>query len=318
MNSSGILSKTALRICASKLKAWLAVSRLPFHTVGVFPFVLGAVMASQEATSVNWAILGWGIGAVVLIMLATYYSGEYFDYEADCLASQFGKGKFSGGSQVLQAGTIPKGHVFKAAIVCLLLAGVVGVLLQFYYHTGPFTILLGACGMFAGFFYAAKPLQWAHRGIGEILIGFSYGWLPVAAAFYILTGEISSMVHWVALPIALTIFNVILINEFPDYEADKVVGKKNLVVRFGKEKMGILYILTGIATIPGYALSLAAGAPIAAALLFLPFLFILTITLVQVARGDYADLEKLDGICTRTMIVNLGTTQSFVLGFGFW
>jgi len=35
-------------------------------------------------------------------------------------------------------------------------------------------------------------------------------------------------------------FNVILLNEFPDYEADKATGKKNLLYRLGK-KVEILF-----------------------------------------------------------------------------
>jgi len=78
-------------------------------------------------------------------------------------------------------------------------------LLQFYYKTGPYTIPLGALGAFAGFFYSARPIQWSYRGVGEIWIGLCYGWLTVAASYYIQTGELSPLVHWTALPISFTL-----------------------------------------------------------------------------------------------------------------
>ena len=55
-----------------KLRAWLALSRLPFHTVGVLPFVLGGVLAWRLGGAFRWEVLAWGITDVVLVMLATY------------------------------------------------------------------------------------------------------------------------------------------------------------------------------------------------------------------------------------------------------
>ncbi len=297
----------------NKLKAWFFLSRPPFHTVGVFPFILGGVLARHITSHLDWIILGWGTIAVIFIMLATYYSGEYFDYETDTLSAKLERNQFSGGTQILQTGVIPRKHAFFASIIALFLAGAIGLLLQFYYKTGQFTIPLGVIGMFAGFFYTTRPIQWSYRGVGEILIGFCYGWLPVAVSYYIQTQQISPLVHWVSLPIAFTIFNVILINEFPDYPADIKVGKKNLVVRFGKDKMSKLYFLMSLGTWISYLISVRFGIPVKALLLFSPFFLLSLITTLQVARGEYKEKEKLERICAKTLIVNLGTTISFIL-----
>lgn len=302
----------------SKLKAWVSLSRPPFHTVGVFPFILGAVLAWRSTGRLDWGILGWGTLAVIFIMLATYYSGEYFDYETDTLSAKLERNPFSGGTQVLQTGIIPRKQAFWAALPSLMAAGAIGLLLQFYYKTGSYTIPLGAVGMFFGFFYTTKPIQWSYRGIGEMLIGFCYGWLPVAASYYIQTGQISPLVHWVSLPSAFTIFNVILINEFPDYLADKRVGKKNLVVRFGKERMSKLYALMSFATWLFYALSVKFGVPIEAFFLFGPIFILSLFITIQVHQGDYKDRKKLEGICAKTLIVNLGTTISLILAIWWW
>lgn len=254
---------------------------------------------------------------MVLIMLATYYSGEYFDYETDALSAKLERNRFSGGTQILQTGTIQRKQAFIAAFICLLLAGVVGLLLQFYYKTGPYTIPLGALGMFAGFFYTTKPIQWSYKGVGEVWIGFCYGWLAVAASFYIQTGHFSPLVHWTALPIAFTIFNVILINEFPDYPADQELGKKNLVVRFGKAKMSKLYAIVNAGIWVSYFLTVKFGIPTKALFFFSPIFLLSTITTLQVLRGGYKDQKKLERICAKTLIVNLGTTISFILAICF-
>ena len=60
-----------------------------------------------------------------------------------------------------------------------------------------------------------------------------------------------------SIPIGLTIFNVIFLNEFPDYEADRTVGnKRNIVVRLGKEKGIIVYIAVQAITWIMFAVSM--------------------------------------------------------------
>jgi len=110
-------------------------------------------------------------------------------------------------------------------------------------------------------FYSTPPIRFVKRGVGEILIGFCYGWLPVATAFYLQTSRIDNIIHLIAIPIAATIFNVIFINEFPDYPADLTEGKRNLLVRVGKKKGSFIYILMTIVGWAGFLLSLEAGFP---------------------------------------------------------
>ena len=297
----------------SKLKAWISLSRLPFHTVGIFPFILGNVLVWHITGHLDWTILGWGILTVVFIMFATYYSGEYFDYETDLLSAETGRNRFSGGSQVLQTGIIPRSQALIATFISIALALGIGALLQFYYRTGYLTLPLEIIGITGGLFYSTRPIQWAYRGLGEIWIGFCYGWLTIASSYYIQTGHFPALVHWTALPVAFSIFNVILINEFPDYEADKETGKKNLVVRFGKAKMSKLYALVSVGIWFSYLLLISFGIPIRSLLYFSPIFLLSIMTTFQVLRGKYKDPEILEKICAKTLIVNLGTTISLIL-----
>jgi 1,4-dihydroxy-2-naphthoate octaprenyltransferase len=91
-----------------KLYAWLALSRPPFHSVGVLPFILGGVLAWRQKGAFRWDIFAWGTVGVVLVMLATYYAGEYWDYVEDSLAAHSNPSRFAGGSRVLQRGLLPR------------------------------------------------------------------------------------------------------------------------------------------------------------------------------------------------------------------
>ncbi len=300
-----------------KLRAWLALSRPPFHSVGVLPFILGGVLAWWQGGAFRWDICAWGTLGVVLVMLATYYAGEYWDYAEDSLSARWAPSRFAGGSRVLQRGLLPRHAALWASLASLLLAGGVGLILQLGYRTGVWTIPLGALGMLGGFFYSTRPVRWVSRGWGELWIAFCYGWLPVAVGCYLQAGRIAPLTHWLAVPIGLTIFNVILLNEFPDYPADLAAGKTNLAVRLGRERASRLYGLTSLGSGIALLLSLGHGVPTRALWFYLPILTLSLILVVLVMRDRWRDRATLERLCAANLAVNLGTTAAYILAFVF-
>jgi len=174
---------------------WLKLSRPTFHLVGVLPFILGTILAWRLEGVFHTATSVLGILAVISVMLSTYYAGEYSDYREDVISRSIFKSRFSGGSGVILEGTISGREAQRASIITLVSAGIIGIILQFGLDTGPYTIPMGILGIFSGFFYSTRPVRLVTRGVGEILIGFCYGWLPIATAFYIQTGHLHPLVH---------------------------------------------------------------------------------------------------------------------------
>jgi len=299
----------------TKIQAWLALSRPPFHTVGILPFILGTVLAYKTQGAFNFQVLMLGTSGVILIMLSTYYGGEYWDFVEDMLSARNKPSKFAGGSGVLQKGILPRQVALSASIASLSLALVVGIILQFVYETGPFTLLFGAIGMIAGFFYSARPIRWVRTGFGELLIGFCYGWLPLAASYYLQTGQILLLVHWMAVPIGLTIFNVILLNEYPDYEADRVAAKKNMLVRLGRERGAYVYSIAGISSILFFIVSLIRGVPVKALWFYVPVAFATIVLVMSVIKGYWKRRNTLEILCGTNIFINLGTTVSYIVAF---
>jgi 1,4-dihydroxy-2-naphthoate octaprenyltransferase len=297
-----------------KLVAWLALSRPPFHSVGVLPFVLGGVLAWRQTGAFRWDIVGWGTLGVVLVMLATYYAGEYWDYREDTISSRQ-PSRFAGGSGVIQHGLLPRRAALWASLVCVALALGVGLVLWLGYGTGPWTMVLGIVGILGGFFYSTRPVRWVSTGVGEVWIAFCYGWLPVAAGYYLQVGGIAPLVHWLAIPIGLTIFNVILLNEFPDYQADVAARKRNLTARLGRERAAWLYGLASLGSWVGMGLSLANGVPARALWVYLPVLILSLILTAWVLRSGWRDRSTLEKLCGLTIAVNLGTTAAYIFAF---
>ena len=304
-----------MSVVKTKARAWLALSRPPFHSVGVLPFLLGTLLAWQMEEAFNWSIMVFGILGVVAIMLATYLAGEYWDYAEDSVSLRQGPSRFAGGSHVLQRGLLRRRSALYASLVSLVLAVCVGVILQFGYRTGRWTIPLGVLGMLGGFFYSARPVRWVSRGWGEIWIAFCYGWLPVAVGYYLQAGTIPPLVHWMAIPIGLTIFNVILLNEQPDYQADLVTGKSNLTVRIGRERAAILYGLIGVGSWAAMLISMTKGVPVLALVFYIPVLALSMVLVTLVMRGHWKNKSTLERLCGANILVNLGTTGAYILAF---
>ena len=299
----------------SDTAAWLQMSRPPFHTVGVLPFVLGTFLAWRIEHAFHPWIFALGTLAVILIMLSTYHAGEYFDYREDEISKKHFPNRFAGGSGIIPANRLPRRIALWTSIAALLLAAALGLVIQFGFETGPYTILLGSLGLFPGFFYSTRPIRLVEKGVGEIAIGFCYGWLPIASAYYIQTGTIAPLIHWIGIPVGITIFNVIFLNEFPDYIGDKTMGKRNLLVRMGIRRGPMVYITASVLAFIATVLSLEAGVPLKALYLYVPVTIMSTFVIYMILTGKHENGSVLEVLCGLNIVVNIGTTASFLLAF---
>jgi 1,4-dihydroxy-2-naphthoate octaprenyltransferase len=302
-----------------KLSAWLALSRLPFHSVGVLPYILGALVYWRLEGRFRWDVFGLGTVGVVLVMLATYLAGEYWDHAEDAISGELGRSRFAGGSGVVQAGLVRRRTVLSASIGSVVLAlAVVGVLILVF-DVGLWALAFGIIGLLGGFFYSARPVRWVSTGWGELWIAFCYGWLPVAVGFYLQANTIEPVVHWIGAPIGLTILNVILLNEFPDHAADSQTQKRNLTVRLGPQTASYLYALVNVASWGAMLLAISNGAhvPLLALWVYLPVLALSAVLTVLVARGLWRDRALLERLCGANLVTNLATTLAFIIAFAF-
>ena len=302
----------------SKLKSIFIMSRPPFHIVGVFPFIMGAVYAYRATGIFDWPVFILSVIAVICIMLITYYNGEYYDITEDELSPRMGKNAFSGGSQIIAQNMLPRRYAKIGAYISLAIAVVIGLVLQFVFKTGVWTIPLGAIGIFFGFFYSKPPLRFVTRGIGEILIGFSYGWLPIAVGYYLQTSSFDTFIIWMSIPVGLTIFNVILLNEFPDYQADSTAGnKRNIVVRLGREKAIYIYVAALALTWIMFAVSMSIRYSKVSSITAIPFLAMSLMLMIMALMKKYQSPKVLEAMCGLGIFLNIGITLAYLLGMIF-
>ncbi len=295
------------------LLAWLALFRLGPTARGVLPFLLGGVIAWSQGIAIDWLVLLISSVAVLCVMLMTFLVNEYYDYDTDIINKDFHT--LSGGSRVLPMGLIPRRHAIIVAYVFLALAAGIGLLLYFYFRTGPLTIPLGVIALFIGYFYTGKPLQWSYHGLGELAIGFNCGWLAVITGYYLQAGHLSAIATLVSLPGSISVFLVILMNEIPDFASDKLSGKNNLAVRLGIEKAGILYVVLLVLCYVNIIVNVFFSVPVFSAYLSVILLPLLVWNVLSIFRKGMGVREDRASLSLRTMVFDHLITVIYAVSF---
>jgi len=218
-----------------KLKIWLAELRAPFLTATLVSIILGTAVAwaRNHVFSLEYFLLALLGG--VLLHLGTNVANDYYDHKSgnDQVNKEFVR-PFSGGSRTIQLGLLTPKEVLSGALLFYSLATMIGLYLT--WTRGPIVFVLGLVGLISGFFYTAPPLNWAGKGAGEALVGMNFGALMTLGAYYVQTQNVALEPLVASIPVSLLIAAVLYINEFPDYVADKTVGKNTLVVRLGRTR----------------------------------------------------------------------------------
>ncbi len=235
-----------------------------FLYAGLLPYLLGAAWAYAVAGAFDTAIFWSGFGGVVLAVVGVEAFNEYFDSRM-------------GTDRVFNPAELPP---MSDTVLWLGVAAFAGALAVGIYLTlrGGWPILAFALlGGAAAIFYVAPPIRWAYRGLGELVIALSYGPWMVLGSLYLHTRALS----WQALAASLVpgclIMGLAVVNAIPDFHQDRLVGKRNLVVRLGRRRAVFLYLALSAAGLLVVPVGVAAGilpVPCLAALLALPLLIV--------------------------------------------
>lgn len=192
------------------------------------PYLLGSSIAygQPEPFAPSYFLLGLLGIALVLIGVETF--NEYFD-------SRLGVDRvFSSDSN----GEVP-GHVFLIGLSAFALALCLALYLTI--ARGLPIFLFVSLGFLAAAFYVGPPFRWAYRGLGELVIFLAYGPLMALGSYYLQVQRIDLEPFLASLVSGLLILALIIANEIPDFYQDSLVGKRNIVVRIGREKAASLY-----------------------------------------------------------------------------
>jgi len=296
-----------------KAFAWFLAMRVPFLTASISPVLLGGAIAWSTQHQFSWALLLLTMLAGGLLHLGVNVINDYFDHVSgnDDLNTEFIR-PFSGGSRVIQMGLLSPLEMLVGAAVLFGLASAIGLCLAAV--TGPLLLAFGAAGLLSGIFYVGKPFNWGSHGIGEILVGLNFGTLMTLGAYFVQTERVDWTPVIAAVPLAFLIAAVLYVNEFPDFAADKAVGKRTWVVRLGRPKAAYVYAAMMAIPYVWVLVFVAAGSlplPTLLPLLTLP----LAVRAALVAFRHHSQPVELAPAHAFTVVVHLSVGLLLTLGY---
>jgi 1,4-dihydroxy-2-naphthoate octaprenyltransferase len=212
----------------------------------VASMAIGAALAARDG-SFSWywlAVMGL---AMFCMEVAKNAWGDVYDYDSgtDLAVKPEDRTDFSGGKRVLVDNILTRRQTW--AIALLFGAGGLALGAMMVFLREPSLLWLGTIALVLGWSYHGPPLRLAYRGLGELDVVLCYGPLIALATYALLTHNYHVDVIWASLPLGLFIAAFLWVNEFPDYEADRSVGKNNLVVQLGRQRasrvLPLIYLL---------------------------------------------------------------------------
>ena len=282
------------------------VIRAPFLPLSVVLAFLGTCIAWYDgAFHLGHALLaGFGL---LLAHISVDVLNEYFDYRSG-VDLRTEKTPFSGGSGALPLGLVSPGQALWLGLGSLLATVPIGI--YFIIVSGWWLLpllLIAAAGivLYTPFILKISWPEWA-PGVG-------LGILPVLGAYFVQTGAYNWPVVVAAIPSGILVHNLLLLNEFPDTEADSKAGRRTLPIVVGKTKASVVYSVLMVMVYLWVIGGVIAGLmPIFSliALLTVPF----AIKAIQGAR-QHKDMTRLvPGMANNVLVVLL--TQ-LLLGIGY-
>lgn len=198
------------------------------------PMLVGAVLAYAHTKQFDPFWFGVALVGIYLIEIGKNAVNEWIDYYTgvDRSITPDKRNPFSGGKKTIVDGKLSMAETAGIAAITLGLAFIIGLIVALAKEPGIFWI--GMAGGMLAVFYSLPPFKLNYIGLGELAVGVAFGPLLVSGMYVLMAGVLTWDVIAVGMPIGFLIANVLWINQYPDYEADKSCGKRNGLVRIGK------------------------------------------------------------------------------------
>ena len=218
--------------------------RPPFLALTFVCVLLGAGTVVANQANVSLPLLALALFGALLAHISVNTLNEYFDFKSglDLITIRT---QFSGGSGALPQNPEMVGAVFAVGAVSLIALLMIGGFFIWQYGTG--IVPIGITGLVL----IATYTGWInkHPFICLISPGTGFGFLMVAGTQFVLQGEYTSLSWLVAVVPFFLVNNLLLLNQYPDIQADAKVGRKHFPIAYGVNRSNMVYGFFALATI---------------------------------------------------------------------
>ena len=219
-----------------KIKFWIKATRAPFFTASIIPVLVGTALAKHQ----GFFSLDDFIYALIIVVgehAGANLLNDYCDAEGSDLINQ-NYSPFNGGSRCIQEGLLRKEVCLKASVCCYVMSVIPALALSLI-RSQPAILILSLFGLMLGVAYSASWTYGMGRGWGELAVGIAFGPLAVLGSYLLQTGFLSWKGFWAGVPVGFLIMGVLVLNQIPDYQADRDSGKRNWTVKAGDERLAV-------------------------------------------------------------------------------
>jgi 1,4-dihydroxy-2-naphthoate octaprenyltransferase len=202
---------------------------------------LGASTVALNETSITLLLLVL-LGAL-LAQISVNALNEFADFKSG-LDLTTTRTPFSGGSGALPGNPEMATAVFFAGVLSLMATSMIGGYLV--WRVGAGIVPIGVTGLLLIVSYTG----WINRYPFLCLIapGVGFGFLMVVGTQFVLQGEYALLSLLVAVIPFFLVSNVLLLNQYPDIQADASVGRNHFPIAYGVSRSNLAYALFAVAT----------------------------------------------------------------------
>ena len=226
------------------IKTTIRTLRIPFLLLTPVCVFLGVSIVIASQAEINLSLLGFALLGALLSHISVNTLNEYFDFKSG-LDLKTNKTKFSGGSGALPENPESVTSVFVVSVMSLLVTLMIGF--YFIWLYGLAIVPIGVLGLLLIITYT----QWINRYPLLCLIapGVGFGFLMVVGTQYVLMGEYTPLSWLVASVPFFLVNNLLLLNQYPDIQADASVGRNHFPIAYGIKNSNRVYALFLFATV---------------------------------------------------------------------
>ena len=214
------------------LKHWLLASRPKTLVASLLPVVAGFLLAYEQAPNVSKVTSILCLLYCLLIQIGTNFANDYFDFlkGAD-------EKRENAPRRMVSSGLISPKFMLLGTCLIFLLSFMVGVYLMESVKGSRYLLVVGVASILFGLGYTGGPFPLAYNGLGDLFVVVFFGFVAVLTTQYVITlsGDSDWQPNWILpLGVGLVINNLLVVNNYRDYEEDKQVGKRTIVVLLGR------------------------------------------------------------------------------------
>ncbi|MFH1653495.1 MAG: prenyltransferase [Pseudomonadota bacterium] len=297
-----------------KLLLYFKLARWHYFPIMILPAIFGALYAHSLGFPFKTFSFIITIVGVFFAHLSANTLNDIFDFKSGVDRFAYEKipenrGSSVCGSEILTSGKLSLDEAKRAALIFLSIAGMCGGIL--FILNGWVIALFALTGLMLAFFYCAPPVKYGYigRGIGEIAILISFGFLPVMGSFYVQAHSLNLKLLLASIPFGLFATLVLYNHHFSHVEADRAHGKNSPVVVLGKKNGRMVGSMILIATYIMIAANVMTGAYPKFSLISL-----ITLPILLVAQRKLKGDEQIkDSLAFLNKIVQMGSLSEALL-----